>query len=161
MRRTYLSAALLCLVLSVCCLPGSASSAPGQAAAQARSETVYAGQPAFTEDELLRFIKDLPSFRSWLRTSGEKAHPVMKGTKADFYLSPAARSWLEMRSWDPRRFCVIMGRSAAALVLETEGPESEKLYKDMPTVSESESALVLKHMGELLKAGNDTPQVKK
>ena len=61
MRRTYLSAALLCLVLSVCCLPGSVSAAPGQAAAQARSETVYAGQPAFTEDELLRFIKD-PKF---------------------------------------------------------------------------------------------------
>ena len=54
-----------------------------------------------------------------------------------------------------------MGRSAAALVLETEGPESEKLYKDMPAVSESESALVLKHMGELLKAGNDMPDGKK
>ena len=160
MRRTYLSTALLCLVLSVCWMPCSAPAASGQAAAQAKSEPVYAGQSAFTEDELLRFIKDLPSFRSWLHTSGEQAHPTMKGTKADFYLSPAARSWLEMRSWDPQRFCVIMGRSAAALVLETEGPESKKLYKDMPAVSESERALVLKHMGELLKAGNDIPQKK-
>lgn len=76
----------------------------------------------------------------------------------DFHYSPAAAQWVSFRSWEPRRFFCIMGRSAAALVLVSEGEQAKKLYRDMPKPSKAECELVQKHMGELLKAGNDVVQ---
>lgn len=119
---------------------------------------VYENQPDFTEEELLRFIRHLPDFRTWMHQQGEKAYPVVKKGKPDFYYSPAAAEWVEYRSWDARRFFCVMGRSAAALVLVSEGEQAKKLYRDMPKPSKAECELVQKHMGELLKAGNDMVQ---
>ena len=112
----------------------------------------------FTEEELMRFIRHLPDFRTWMRQQGEKAYPVVKKGKPDFHYSPAAAQWVSFRSWEPRRFFCIMGRSAAALVLVSEGEQAKKLYRDMPKPSKAECELVQKHMGELLKAGNDVVQ---
>ena len=119
---------------------------------------VYENQPDFTEEELMRFIRHLPDFRTWMRKHNEKAYPIVKKSKPDFHYSPAAAEWVTFRSWDARRFFCIMGRSAAALVLVSEGEQAKKLYRDMPRPSKAECELVQKHMGELLKAGNDVVQ---
>ena len=119
---------------------------------------VYENQPDFTEEKLMRFIRHLPDFRTWMRKHNEKAYPIVKKGKPDFHYSPAAAEWVTFRSWDARRFFCIMGRSAAALVLVSEGEQEKKLYRDMPRPSKAECELVQKHMGELLKAGNDVVQ---
>ncbi len=119
---------------------------------------VYENQPDFTEEELLRFIRHLPDFRAWMRQQNEKAYPIVKKGKPDFHYAPAAAQWVEFRGWDARRFFCIMGKSAAALVLVSEGEQAKKLYRDMPRPSKAECELVQKHMGELLKAGNDAVQ---
>lgn len=116
---------------------------------------VYEGQSDFTEEELLRFIRHLPDFRSWLKTSGEKAEPTMKKGKPDFAYSPGAAQWAEFRGWEARRFFCVMGRSAAAMVVVSEGEKEARRFRDMPRVSRAECDLVQKHLGELLKAGSD------
>lgn len=163
-----LLAGLVTAAPALAAAPDAAAPAPGQQQPASQEKkvfprprstaNVYENQPDFTEEELLRFIRHLPDFRSWMHQHNEKAYPVVKKGKPDFYYSPAAAEWVEFRSWDARRFFCIMGRSAAALVLVSEGEQAKKLYRDMPKPSKAECELVSKHMGELLKAGNDVVQ---
>ncbi len=120
-----------------------------------RRLTVYDGQPDCTEAELLHFIKDLPDFRAWIRSRGEQARPFFANGRADFRYSRDAADWVTARGWDPRRFFCLMGRTAAAFTVVTEGPETAAKYRDMPRVSEAECSLIRAHLAELLKAGSD------
>ncbi|MDO5536741.1 MAG: serine/threonine protein phosphatase [Desulfovibrionaceae bacterium] len=146
------------LVSSAPCQAGAAQpDRPAQAPAartQKAAGTVYDGQPDFTEKELLQFCRTLPDFRSWVKASGEKPHPVMKNGKPDFAYSAKAAEWARFHGWDEKRFFCVMGRSAAALALVSEGRDRAARYRDMPKVSDAEFELVQTHLGELLKAGS-------
>ena len=159
LRQTSLHATALAAALVFFLAPAAGSSflAPGPTAALAvqGQGSVYDGQTDMTEEELLRFTKDLPEFRRFMKSSGESAHPAITGGKPDFTWSDGAAAWVHGRGWEPRRFFVVMGRTAAALVLVSEGEAVRKNYRDMPEVSDHERQLVLKHLGEVLKAGAD------
>lgn len=166
---------LLSLVLGAVLVLGSGTGICAEAGAKAGSEagsspasqpsakkatprgSVYADQPEFTEQELMRFAKLLPDFRKWCHAQGEKAHPAVRKGKADFVYSEAAAGWARSHGWDDRRFFCVMGRSAAALatIMAEEDKKKPAHYKDMPKVSQKELDLVRLHLGELLKAGNE------
>lgn len=127
----------------------------------AAATTVYAGQPAVTEKEVLAFAEILPRFRAWAREGHEEAHPVVRGGKADFLYSPRAAEWVTGQGWQPARFFCVMGRLAAALVIVEEGNDMRGTRPaDMPSVTPEELALVRRHLGILLTAGGDVPPIR-
>lgn len=127
----------------------------------AAAATVYAGQPAVTEKEVLAFAEILPRFRAWARDGREEAHPVVRGGKADFLYSPRAAEWVAGQGWQPERFFCVMGRLAAALVIVEEGNDMRGTRPaDMPSVTPEELALVRRHLGILLTAGGDVPPIR-
>lgn len=127
----------------------------GPKAALAAGKSVYDGQGDMTEEELLRFTRHLPEFRAYASASGETAHPTTSDGRPDFTWSEGAAQWARGRGWEPARFFVVMGRTAAAIVLIAEGEAAREKYRDMPEVSERDRRLVTKHLGEVLKAGAD------
>ncbi len=136
---------------------GPAPASQPSAKKAAHKGSVYADQPEFTEQELMRFAKLLPDFRKWCHAQGEKAHPAVRKGKADFVYSEAVAGWARSHGWDDRRFFCVMGRSAAALatIMAEEDKKKPAHYKDMPKVSQKELDLVRLHLGELLKAGSE------
>ena len=136
--------------------------APAAAAAGAKavapSPDVYA-QDAYTEKELVRFIESMPQFLAWVRASKAKAHPTVNAAgKPDFAYTPEAAAKAQELGWEARRFFCLLGRTAAALYLVGEGMDAvQALPPDMPAVTESEMALVRKHLGSLLRAGTGGP----
>jgi hypothetical protein len=58
------------------------------------------------------------------------------------------------------RFFCVMGRTAAAMAMVSEGEDFKSRPSDMPAVSEKECGLVRRHLGELLRAasGADAPK---
>ncbi len=127
----------------------------------AAASTVYAGQPAVTEKEVLAFAEILPRVRAWARDGHEEAHPVVRGGKADFLYSPRAAEWVTSQGWQPARFFCVMGRLAAALVIVEEGNDMRGTRPaDMPSVTPEELALVRRHLGILLTAGGDAPPIR-
>ena len=129
--------------------------APSQAApVPGKAFDVYRGQPDMTEDEIVRFAGDVAGFRSWSRAAGEEAHPALAGGRPGFVYSAAASSWAASRGWDPVRFFCVMGRTAAAMAVVSEGGDLKSRPADMPAVSEKECALVRRHLGELLRAAS-------
>lgn len=141
----------------ICAEAGSAPASQPSAKKAAPKGSVYADQPEFTEQELVRFAGLLPDFRKWCHAQGEKAHPAVRKGKADFVYSEAAAGWARSHGWDDRRFFCVMGRSAAALatIMAEEDKKKPAHYKDMPKVSQKELDLVRLHLGELLKAGSN------
>lgn len=128
-----------------------------QQAGKARGN-VYANQPPVSEKELLAFLDMLPRFREWSRQKHESARPAVRAGKADFAYSAAVEQWVREQKWDPRRFFCVMGRMAAALAIVEEGNDMrDSRPKDMPEVTQAELALARKHLGSLLKAGEDAP----
>ena len=124
------------------------------------AKSVYEDQPPVTDKELVAFMEILPHFRAWAASSKEEAHPSVSRGKADFVYSPKAAEWVKLRGWDPVRFFCVMGRAAAALSLVEEGSDvSGKRPPDMPSVTQQELELVRRHLGSLLKAGNDAPPI--
>ena len=120
---------------------------------------VYAQAP-YTEKELVRFIESMPHFLAWARSAGTPpAHPVTNAAgKPDFTYTPEAAAKTQEIGWEPRRFFYLLGKTAAALYLVGEGTDlTHALPPDMPTVTETEMALVRKHLGSLLRAGEGGP----
>jgi len=141
----------------------AAQSAPTATAAEAAVPTldVYA-QGSFTEKELVRFIESMPLFLAWARGSKAKAHPVVNAAgKPDFTYTPEVAAKAEELGWEPRRFFYLLGKAAAALYLVEEGTDRlqalQALPPDMPTVTETEMALVRKHLASLLRASAGGP----
>ncbi len=129
-------------------------------ASHAAAQSVYDNQGPIAETELLSFIKLLPQFRAWAVSSKEVAHPSYVDGKAGFTYSEATAKWIETRGFEPKRFFTVMGRSAAALFMISEGAATQdKRPKDMPSVTESEINLVQKHLKQLLEAGSDAPRL--
>ncbi|MBQ9536479.1 MAG: serine/threonine protein phosphatase [Desulfovibrionaceae bacterium] len=123
----------------------------------ARSLTVYDNQGPTTEKELLAFLKLVPEFRTWARQTHEEAHPTLTHNRPDFAYSKQAASWVQAHGFEPRRFFCVMGRMAAALVIVAEGADTKGARpKDMPEVSEGETALVRKHLGRMLQVSGAT-----
>ena len=137
-----------------------AAPAPAAAGTQAVVPTpdVYA-QGAYTEKELVSFIESMPHFLAWSRTNKAKAHPVVNAAgKPDFSYTPEAAAKVQALGWEPRRFFCLLGRTAAALYLVEEGSDlMNALPPDMPTVTDTEIALVRKHLASLLRAGTGGP----
>ncbi len=124
------------------------------------AQSVYDNQGPITDTEIVSFIKLLPQFRAWAASSKEVAHPSFVDNKADFTYSEAAAQWVQTRGFDPRRFFTVMGRSAAALYMISEGASvKDKKPQDMPSVSQSELDLVQKYLAQLLEAGSDAPRL--
>lgn len=139
---------------------GGKNAAAGGRKAGAAPETVYAGQAAVTEPELLAFLEVLPRFRAWAKGVREEAHPVVRGGNADFLYSPAAARWVTQQGWEPARFFCVMGKMAAALVIVEEGNDMHGTRPaDMPEVEAGELALARRHLGALLAAGGDAPPI--
>ncbi len=139
---------------------GLAPAAPMFMASPAMAQSVYANQGPITEKELLSFIKLLPQFRAWAASNKEVAHPSFVGGKPDFTYSEAAAQWVQTRGFDVKRFFTVMGRSAAALFLISEGATTQdKKPQDMPNVSQAELDLVQRHLAQLLEAGSDAPRL--
>ncbi|MCR5814975.1 MAG: serine/threonine protein phosphatase [Desulfovibrio sp.] len=116
--------------------------------------TVYDNQTQVSEKELMRFLEILPEFRSWARRQHEEAHPLLTAGRPDFFYSDNAALWIKNKGWDPKRFFCIMGRMAAALVIAEEGNDLKGIRPaDMPAVSDAETELAHRHLGQLLKAG--------
>jgi len=141
----------------------AAQSAPTAATANAAVPVpdVYAQGP-FTEKELVRFIESMPLFLAWARASKAKAHPMVNAAgKPDFAYTPEAAAKAEELGWEPKRFFCLLGKAAAALYLVEEGTDRiqalQALPPDMPTVTETEMALVRKHLASLLRAGAGGP----
>ena len=125
--------------------------------ATAKDLTVYDNQTQVTEKELMRFLEVLPEFRSWARGQHEEAHPLLTAGRPDFFYSDNAALWIKNKGWDPKRFFCIMGRMAAALVIAEEGHDLKGTRPaDMPAVSDAETELAHRHLGQLLKAGGAT-----
>ncbi len=148
---------LVCAALMSAAPVVAADMSTPKAARPGVAASVYDGQPDFTEEELLRFARTLPMFRSWTRKQGEHPHPDFKNGKPDFVYSEACAEWARFHGWDEKRFFCIMGRSAAALnqVMNESGRTGKKRSRDMPIVSKQELDLVRLHLGELLKAADD------
>jgi hypothetical protein len=119
---------------------------------------VYAQDP-YTEKELVFFIESMPHFLAWARSGKVQAHPVTNAAgKPDFAYTPEAAVKAQELGWEPRRFFCLLGRSAAALYLVGEGTDAvHTLPSDMPAVTETEMALVRKHLASLLRAGAGGP----
>ena len=115
---------------------------------------VYA-QDAYTEKELVRFMESMPHFLAWVREHKAKVHPVVNAAgKPDFVYTPEVAARARELGWEPRRFFCLLGRTAAALYLVSEGTDfMDALPPDMPTVTDAEMALVRKHLASLLRAG--------
>lgn len=124
--------------------------------------TVYDGQPAVNEKEVLNFLDLLPQFRAWTRKSGEEAHPVVnREGKPDFQYSQEAAQWVRDHDFEPARFFCVMGRMAAGLVIVEEGNDFKGTRPpDMPAVAPEELALVRRHLGALLSAGGPPQPIK-
>jgi len=183
LRRPFL-AACISAILALCLLPcveplyaaqkqsdqkqtgarkRADQSAPAAAAAEASvpAADVYAQNP-FTEKELVRFIESMPLFLAWARASKAKAHPAVNAAgKPDFAYTPEAAAKAQELGWEPRRFFCLLGKAAAALYLVEEGTDRmqslQALPPDMPVVTETEMALVRKHLASLLRAGAGGP----
>ena len=142
LARAFLPLLAAGFLVLACALPGAAPAA-----------TVYEGQADFTEQELMRFLADLPRFRSWHRSSGQSVHPKVTDGAPDFEYTPEAADWARSHGWEPVRFFCVMGRAAAAMA----GAVEEKPIKaaDMPSVSPAEIEAVNRHMVELLRVGGD------
>ncbi len=163
----------LCLCLTLLAVPALAAAKKNPASPQtvpaAAPNTAPAGpagdknvydQPPFTEKELLSFMDTLPQFRRWVRETRAAVNPQLNSAgKPDFVYPPEAAAKARELGWaEPKRFFCLLGRTAAALYLVEEGTDlTDKLPKDMPKVADSEIALVRKHLGSLLRAGNDGP----
>ena len=122
------------------------------------AQDVYA-QEAYTEKELLSFIESLPHFLGWGRTGKVKVYPVVNAAgMPDFAYTPEAAAKAQELGWEPRRFFCLLGRTAAALYLVEEGTDLvTALPPDMPAVTETEMALVRKHLTSILRAGAGGP----
>ncbi len=126
----------------------------------ATAQSVYDNQSPITDTELVSFMKLLPQFRAWAASNKEMAHPSFVDNKADFTYSEAAAQWVQTRGFDPRRFFTVMGRSAAALYIISEGATlQDKKPQDMPSVTQAEIDLVQKYLAQLLEAGSDAPRL--
>ena len=138
----------------------TAAIAPNAAGTQAPvlMSDVYAQDP-YTEKELVRFIESMPHFLAWVRADKAKVHPAVNAAgKPDFVYTPEAAAKAQALGWEPRRFFCLLGRTAAALYLVEEGTDlSTTLPSDMPTVTDTEMALVRKHLAALLRAGTSGP----
>ena len=137
-----------------------ATAAAGSSAVMPTSD-VYAQAP-FTEKELIRFIESMPHFLAWAHSSKAKAHPVVNDAgNPDFAYAPEAAVKAQELGWEPRRFFCLLGKAAAALYLVEEGTDRmqalQAMPPDMPTVTETEMALVRKHLASLLRAGAGAP----
>jgi hypothetical protein len=109
-----------------------------------------------TEEELLRFIKDLPVYRAWARQARELAHPGLSGEgRPTFVYSAAAAAKVKEFGWSPKRFFCVMGRAAAALAMQEHGDPGAERPVDMPRVSPAEFDMVRRHSAALIKAGNN------
>lgn len=145
---------LLAPLADPCATAATAGKAARAASAAVQpAKTVYEGQADIGEAELSKFLADLPQFRAWNRGESSPAHPSVTDGRADFAYSPEAAAWVREHGWDPARFFCVMGRTAAAMTVVSEG--SPLRAADMPSVSEGEVALVQRHMAELLKVGSD------
>ena len=142
---------------------GAPGTRPGAAAAAGKRATVPApdvyAQGAYTEEELVRFMESMPHFLAWVRASKAKVHPVVNAAgKPDFVYTPEAAARVRELGWEPGRFFCLLGRTAAALYLVSEGTDfMGALPPDMPTVTDVEMALVRKHLASLLRAGTGGP----
>lgn len=119
-------------------------------------------QASFSEQELLRFIEVLPSYREWARAEREFAHPSLDAQgKASFVYSKKVERKLQELNWSPQRFFILMGRSAAALAI-IENPElaQDKRPAEMPQVRPEEMELIKKHKNALIKAAELHDKVK-
>ena len=155
----------LCVALDAQALMAAQSSAQKQKAQKntavrtaVLAQDVYA-QEAYTERELVSFIASLPHFLGWARTGKAKVHPVVNAAgKPDFVYTQEAAAKAQELGWEPRRFFCLLGRTAAALYLVEEGTDlMTALPHDMPAVTETELALVRKHLTSLLRAGAGGP----
>ncbi|MDR0466575.1 MAG: serine/threonine protein phosphatase [Deltaproteobacteria bacterium] len=171
-RRPFLSACLAAALI-LCALPdaqalfaaqnpASGPSARKSAAVAANRtdapQNIYAQAP-YTEKELVRFIESMPLFLAWARTGQSQAHPATSAAgKPDFVYTPEAAAKAKELGWEPRRFFCLLGRTAAALYLVGEGTDTMfTMPPDMPTVTETEMALVRKHLASMLRAGAGGP----
>ncbi len=112
-------------------------------------------QSPMTEQELLKFIDDLPSYLSWARSEKEVAHPSLsdKGRPTFIYSQKAADKVKEL-GWQDKRFFYVMGKAAAALSLESSNISIRDKAVDMPVVKPSEFDIVRKHAEKLVNAGS-------
>jgi hypothetical protein len=107
-----------------------------------------------TEQELLRFIGDLPVYRAWARQARELAHPGLGDDgRPTFVYSAQAAARVKEFGWEPKRFFCVMGRAAAALAMQEHGNPGTERPVDMPVVSPAEFNLVRRHSAVLIKAG--------
>ena len=121
----------------------------------AQAENFY-DQPPITEQELMRFINDLPRYRGWARQAKELAHPGLgKDGRPTFIYSAKAAAKVEEFGWEPKRFFCVMGRAAAALAMQAQGNPGAERPVDMPIVSPAEWNLVRRHSAALFKAGEN------
>ncbi len=105
----------------------------------------YDQQPV-SEEELLKFIKDLPQYLAWARQHKEQAHPALDAQgRPDFVYSPQAAARAEQLGWKAERFFCVMGRTAAAMVLAGGRTALRDKPVDMPMVSPAELNLVRRH----------------
>ena len=112
-------------------------------------------QPPMTEQELLRFIKDLPVYRAWARQARELAHPGLgEDGRPTFMYSAQAAAKVKGFGWEPKRFFCVMGRAAAALAMQDHGSFGADRPVDMPVVSPAEFNLVRRHSAALITAGD-------
>jgi len=120
----------------------------------AQAENFY-DQPPVTEQELLRFINDLPAYRAWARETRESAHPGLgKDGRPTFMYSAQAAAKVKGFGWEPKRFFCVMGRAAAALAMQDHGSFGADRPVDMPVVSPAEFNLVRRHSAALIAAGD-------
>lgn len=118
----------------------------------AQAEGLYA-QPPFSAAELDRFIDDLPRFRDWLRTQGERVHPVVQKGQPSFVYSEKVARHVQGMGWKPERFFCVMGRSAAALAILEKGKAlTDNPPATMPKVSLQEMEHVHNALSPLLRA---------
>ncbi|MBR3663110.1 MAG: serine/threonine protein phosphatase [Desulfovibrio sp.] len=154
LQRILHTLLLLLLTLSLTIPALDAAFAAGRKETASKTLTVYDNQGPVSEKELLRFLEVLPEFRNWARKEHEEAHPLLTAGRPDFFYSDNAALWIKKRGWDPRRFFCIMGRMAAALVIAEEGNDLKGIRPpDMPKVSDAETELAHRHLGQLLKIG--------
>lgn len=85
-------------------------------------------QPAFSEEELLRFINDVPGFLQWNHTvpMAEKSSGDRQGPVINF--DQRQRDFISKMKWDPDRFIYIYNRVIlGGIIADMEGFGGEKL----------------------------------
>jgi len=145
LRHTHFRTAALLVFLLVL--------APGVLAPRAAQSAGFYDQPPMTEAELVKFVDELPAYLAWARQNNEKAHPSLSDEgRADFTYSNKAAAKVESMGWKAKRFFCVMGRTAAAMALQSKKPGAERPLM-MPPVTPKELNLVRRHMDALEAAG--------